>query len=183
MVIKNRPRSFVTINGDFFNIVLGRKSLAETSEIPAYRAISGRCGTMPISAKKPCSQPGCPALVSRGERYCPDHQRARYQRENRARSEDPERRALDALYNSTRWRKYREWYLREHPLCAECERNGRTAAACIVDHIVPTADGGDFWEESNHQPICDPCHRAKSARETFGRARTRGGPNLDFVDA
>ncbi len=35
-----------------------------------------------------------------------------------------------------RWQKARERYLRDHPLCVYCERNGRTAAASVVDHII-----------------------------------------------
>lgn len=35
-----------------------------------------------------------------------------------------------------RWQKTREQYLRDNPLCVYCERNGRTTAAGVVDHIV-----------------------------------------------
>jgi hypothetical protein len=50
MVIKNRPRFFTIINGENSKAVLSCKNLAETLVIPAHRAISGRCRTMPISA-------------------------------------------------------------------------------------------------------------------------------------
>ena len=130
---------------------------------------------MPFAAQKPCNQMGCPIRVSRGTRYCPAHQRALYAGQNAARRTDAARRALDALYNSPRWRKYRAWFLRQHPLCAECERSGRTAIAVLVDHIRPVVEGGDFWDEANHQSLCDPCHRVKSAHETFGRARAARG--------
>lgn len=130
---------------------------------------------MPRASQKPCNQMGCPILVSRGARYCPNHRRALYAAQNAARRADAGRHALDTLYNGPRWRKYRAWFLRQHPYCAECERAGRTAVAVIVDHILAVLDGGDFWDEANHQGLCDPCHRAKSAREVFGRARVPAG--------
>ena len=125
----------------------------------------------PMAAQKPCGQPGCATLVHRGQRFCDQHKRATYRYQNRVRREDSERRAIDANHNSPRWRKYRAWKLRQDPLCAECQRQGRTSIAVIVDHIAPVAAGGDFWDPNNTQSLCDTCHRKKSARETFGHAR------------
>lgn len=69
----------------------------------------------------------------------------------------------------SKWRTYREHYLRAHPLCAECDRQGRTTSATVVDHIVPhKGDKKRFWERSNHQALCPPCHRVKTAREDGG---------------
>lgn len=65
-----------------------------------------------------------------------------------------------------RWQKARERYLRAHPLCRYCQREDRVTAASIVDHI--TAHQGDdtlFWNESNWQPLCKPCHDSVKARE------------------
>ncbi|MFV3289133.1 HNH endonuclease [Pseudomonas sp. NY11955] len=69
-----------------------------------------------------------------------------------------------------RWQKAREQYLSDNPLCAYCERNGRTAAAGVVDHIV--AHRGDmvlFWDQTNWQSLCKPCHDSvKQAEEAAG---------------
>ena len=69
-----------------------------------------------------------------------------------------------------RWQKAREHYLNEHPLCVFCERNGRTTAARVVDHIV--AHRGDmvlFWDQANWQGRCKPCHDSvKQAEEAAG---------------
>jgi 5-methylcytosine-specific restriction protein A len=61
-------------------------------------------------------------------------------------------------------------YLAEHPLCVECEREGRAEAATDVDHIVPVTGPDDplFWEESNHAALCHSCHSRKTARENRG---------------
>lgn len=64
-----------------------------------------------------------------------------------------------------KWRRYRIAFLREHPLCVDCEREGRVTAATVVDHIEPhRGDERLFWQESNHQPLCERHHNAKTAR-------------------
>ncbi|MBS6039982.1 MULTISPECIES: HNH endonuclease [Pseudomonas] len=69
-----------------------------------------------------------------------------------------------------RWQKAREQYLNDHPLCVFCERNGRTTAAKVVDHII--AHRGDmvlFWDQSNWQSLCKTCHDSvKQAEEAAG---------------
>lgn len=65
-----------------------------------------------------------------------------------------------------RWQKARERFLRKHPLCAYCEREGRLTAATIVDHIIPhRGDQQLFWDESNWQALCKFCHDSVKARE------------------
>jgi 5-methylcytosine-specific restriction enzyme A len=54
-----------------------------------------------------------------------------------------------------------------NPLCAECEKQGRTAIARIRDHIIPLAFGG-LDIESNTQGLCEACHSAKTAEESKG---------------
>jgi len=64
-----------------------------------------------------------------------------------------------------RWQRYRLLFLSRHPLCAECERQGRVTEADVVDHIVPhRGDLELFWRPDNHQALCRPCHDAKTAR-------------------
>ncbi len=60
-------------------------------------------------------------------------------------------------------------WLAEHPLCAECSRNGIITGATIVDHINRHhGDMTKFWDsEHNWQSLCDPCHRRKTADEVF----------------
>ena len=62
-------------------------------------------------------------------------------------------------------------------LCAPCIRNGRSTQARQLDHIEPLqihVRRNDYsrstykqrmWDESNVQPICKPCHKAKSEAE------------------
>ena len=70
------------------------------------------------------------------------------------------------------WMKTRERWLRAHPLCVECERQGRASAATQLDHIIPLGDGGAD-DESNYQSLCEPCHKSKTAEENSARVRYR----------
>lgn len=76
-----------------------------------------------------------------------------------------------------RWQKARDGYLRKHPLCCYCEREGRVTAATVVDHIV--AHQGDdrlFWDSTNWQPLCKPHHDGAKQREERGtEGQTPGG--------
>lgn len=78
---------------------------------------------MPYRPKKPCRHPGCAKLTD--GRYCEEHI-----------SLHPEvtRSAAKRGYDS-KWRKESKVYLREHPLCEICKRNGKYVQATVVDHI------------------------------------------------
>jgi 5-methylcytosine-specific restriction protein A len=53
-----------------------------------------------------------------------------------------------------------------------CEAKGRVTAANVVDHIVDhRGDTKLFWDTSNWQPLCKPCHSEKTAAEGVGAAR------------
>ena len=71
-----------------------------------------------------------------------------------------------------RWQKARDAWLREHPLCVMCERDGAVTAAVVVDHII--AHKGDvalFWDRGNWQSLCKRHHD----REKHSVERGRGG--------
>ena len=111
---------------------------------------------MPYRPNKPCRHPGCAALVKSTETYCEKHK-----------SLHPEvtRSASKRGYGS-RWQKASRAFLREHPLCAECLKRGRYTQATVVDHIVPhRGDSKLFWDSSNWQPLCKPCHDRKTGSE------------------
>jgi len=65
-----------------------------------------------------------------------------------------------------KWQKARETYLRSHPLCVYCEREGRVTAATVVDHKVPhRGDQELFWCQDNWQSMCKPHHDGQKQRE------------------
>lgn len=64
------------------------------------------------------------------------------------------------------WQKARSRFLREHPLCEYCKREGRLTQATVVDHVVPhQGDQSKFWDEANWQALCAPCHSSVKAKE------------------
>lgn len=118
--------------------------------------------------KRPCNHPGCRRLVEKG--YCEEHKRQRQKDYDRWRGSSAER------GYGHRWRKYREWFLKQHPLCVRCREDGKLEPATVVDHIIPVTGADDplFWDTDNHQPMCDRCHNIKRATEdkdTWARRR------------
>ncbi len=74
------------------------------------------------------------------------------------------------LYDDRRWRTASKLYLIEHPLCVMCADNGRDKAATLTDHIIPHNDDYDlFWDRSNWQGLCAPCHGIKR-RQDHGKS-------------
>ncbi len=84
--------------------------------------------------------------------------------EPRKRKQMHERRVVEHRYNTHRWRRYRDGFLKLNPICAECDN-----AATVVDHIEPVRLGGEFWDTDNHQGLCAHHHNAKSGREAHRR--------------
>lgn len=73
-----------------------------------------------------------------------------------------------------RWQQARAGYLRKHPLCVHCQREGRVEPATELDHIVPHRGDKDlFWSRANWQGLCRMHHSRKTAAEDggFGNAR------------
>jgi 5-methylcytosine-specific restriction endonuclease McrA len=72
-----------------------------------------------------------------------------------------------------RWRDARLQFLQQNPLCAMCSTGQRPVAAGVVDHIRPhKGDRTLFWDRSNWQSLCKPCHDgAKQSEERTGRTR------------
>jgi 5-methylcytosine-specific restriction enzyme A len=61
-------------------------------------------------------------------------------------------------YGSQRWRRRAQQQLRNHPLCAFCDRQGRVEAAVAADHVVPhKGDEAAFWT-GELQSLCLPHH-------------------------
>lgn len=117
---------------------------------------------------KPCQAPGCPN-VTQG-RYCKEH-KAREQHRSRKQHRRPTSLPWRALYRTPRWRREREAYLQEHPVCVICGTKANT-----VDHITPhRGDPMLFWAHWNWQPMCPRCHGRKTASEDggFGNKQAR----------
>lgn len=79
------------------------------------------------------------------------------------------------LYDRT-WRWLRDAYLRAHPLCRYCHELGILTPATVVDHVNPhKGDRVLFYDQSNWQGLCGPCHCGpkQQLERTGHRAGTR----------
>jgi 5-methylcytosine-specific restriction enzyme A len=111
-----------------------------------------------------CAEPGCRVLVKSGR--CKDHQR------DRRRQIDHERGSAHQRGYTRVWSRASQAFLRENPLCAICEREGRLVPATVTDHVAPhRGDPELFWSRSNWQALCKPCHDSKTATEDGGFGR------------
>ena len=79
----------------------------------------------------------------------------------RRRKEDPHAQ----FASSRRWRRFRLWFLRQHPLCQACG-----AAAQDVHHKVDRRDmPGLAFVEENCTALCHACHSRVTAQTSFAR--------------
>ena len=115
---------------------------------------------MPYAAPKPCTHPGCSALVRGGSR-CKDHP---YTMIRRTAAKE-----YNKWYKTARWRKNRAAFLAKHPLCVKHEARGLMVPAKVVDHKTPhKGDEVLFWDQTNWQGLCARCHNQKTARQDGG---------------
>ena len=75
----------------------------------------------------------------------------------------------DPRYTSVDWRRLRPWILDRDR--RECQVRGPRCVgyAAEVDHVVPVAEGGEFWAVSNLRASCAPCNRGRGAEITNRR--------------
>lgn len=105
---------------------------------------------MPSKPKRPCSHPGCPNLTDR--QYCPLHEKAERDRYNKyERARDTNRKYGRA------WKRIRDRYASEHPLCEKCLKEGRLTPTEEVHHIFPISRGGTHARD-NLMALCQSCH-------------------------
>ena len=107
---------------------------------------------MPYKPKRPCRYPGCGRLAVGDGQYCTAHQKAADEKYNRfERSPD-----VNKIYGRA-WKRIRDRYIKLHPLCEECEKQGKLTPAEEVHHILPISRGGTDYR-SNLMALCQSCH-------------------------
>lgn len=110
---------------------------------------------MPLAPPRLC--PTCNRIIPAGER-CACQKARRLERNRRFERTRPS--AAERGYDS-RWTLARRGFLAKHPRCTRCGD-----PATVVDHIRPHRGDRDlFWQRSNWQPLCQPCHNRAKQRE------------------
>jgi 5-methylcytosine-specific restriction enzyme A len=65
-----------------------------------------------------------------------------------------------------KWQQARAGFLKRHPLCCFCERDGVTRLAEVVDHITPHRGNESlFWDRNNWQGLCATHHSGEKQRD------------------
>ena len=69
------------------------------------------------------------------------------------------------FYNDIRWKRLRNWYIKQTPLCEECLKNGISTPAEHIHHKIPFMSGKDTedkWrlllDPLNLEALCIDCH-------------------------
>lgn len=72
----------------------------------------------------------------------------------------------NVFYQDRRWKKLRDWYMVNHPLCEECLFEGRSVPAEHVHHKVPFSTGNTtddkfalLLDPDNLQSLCVRHHQ------------------------
>jgi len=116
-----------------------------------------------------CKAVGCGRTIDK-KGYCPLHQYKQRQddeRKLRWQLKNAPEHEWTSLYNSARWRREREQYLKENPSCVYCGKDAE-----VVDHrIAHRGEKELFWDHDNWQSLCKDCHTKKTWAEIRERAQ------------
>lgn len=80
-------------------------------------------------------------------------------------------------YNQTAWRKLREVYLKQNPLCEECIKKNKVTPATSVHHRQSPFSKGQvnqylFLDYENLESVCHECHSIIHAKENNSSYKT-----------
>ena len=105
---------------------------------------------MPKKPRRPCSYPGCPNLCD--GQYCEEHRKqARRQYDKYERSP-----YVNKKYGRA-WKRIRDRYVAEHPLCEMCLEQGKLTPVDEVHHVLPVSKGGTH-ARGNLMALCRSSH-------------------------
>lgn len=109
---------------------------------------------MAVRAARICS---CGKVVPEGA-TCPCQAARKAARDARA---DKKRGTSSQRGYTGAWDKARKEFLARHRWCRRCG-----APASVVDHVIPhRGDQAIFWDKTQWQPLCTPCHSGAKQRQ------------------
>ena len=83
------------------------------------------------------------------------------------------------LLRHSKWQRLRAMYLSQHPVCEQCDKNGKTTIATVVHHVVPIEDAKDImmmerlaYDWHNLMALCDECHEI--IHRSLGSCKKKG---------
>lgn len=122
-----------------------------------------------------CNKVGCMNVHNSMNGYCADHQEYyQEQKAKRNKQYNEGRPARHQYYFTNTWRRLRDQYIKEHPLCCRCEQRGQVVLAELVDHIIEIEDNPDLKDSySNLQSLCFRCHNVKTGETARERKKQK----------
>lgn len=79
----------------------------------------------------------------------------------------PEVSVSQKIYNSQKWKKLRNSYIAEFPLCQSCLEKGKIVPGEEVHHVIPFLTGQTqqeienlAFDWNNLKTLCQSCHKA-----------------------
>jgi 5-methylcytosine-specific restriction protein A len=105
---------------------------------------------MPKRSPVACGKFGCGRYTELGN-YCMEHQPVRID----------ERVAANQRGYDSNWTKFRDIFIRQHPVCNRCD-----SIATVVHHIKPLDQGGSKHDERNLEALCRACHERHHGRKS-----------------
>lgn len=124
---------------------------------------------MPNKPSKPCPGRGprrgsCSNLIKGNDKVCiecMEYEKKANREYDKQRDQTPERQFL----HSTAWRRERDDYLNENPLCERCFNADKIEPAVLVHH----KDRNELNRaKENKESLCFTCHEEEHKKERWG---------------
>jgi 5-methylcytosine-specific restriction protein A len=79
------------------------------------------------------------------------------------RKETDMRKLRQQAYQTTEWRRLRDVYMRQHPVCEECLNQGKVTPATDIHHLISPFQHGEInykllYDYDNLMALCKECH-------------------------
>ena len=86
------------------------------------------------------------------------------------RKETDMRKLRQKAYQDAKWRKERDTFLKEHPLCDDCLAKGKVTPATSIHHLKSPFKNGEInwnllYDWDNLVSLCHECHGERHAEE------------------
>jgi 5-methylcytosine-specific restriction protein A len=118
----------------------------------------------------------CPNVVQGEAKFCQEcAPAAAAAKAERQREYNAKRGSARRLGYTHHWEKVSKFFLARHPLCMQCESEGRLTQATEVHHIVPRREDPTlFFDANNLCALCKRCHSSATSKENAARGEGRG---------
>lgn len=123
---------------------------------------------------KKCKVALCREYVKQPEVYCDKHKGNTATQYNKYVRTNPQNKSYAEFYQSSEWKRLRQYKLSINPMCEVCERNDHTKTLATIVHHVEEIRTPIGWEKrldiNNLESICQSCHNKEDHAHSFKNA-------------